>query len=196
MTAPRNRRFGLLDVIILGAATAIGLALVRAWWHDGDFLVIPPISKWGFFEVRVLILGPVALLLSVWSFALIMLRLRRPRPRWIRLMRQPGMAASCAVAVILAFEALRSLVILWKNGPAGWPDVPGYWRATQPLIPYGVAGTWFTLALAGRWRAEPSWVDRLGRSLGVFWIILIALDFQLYAWLWTLLTLISGRVSS
>jgi hypothetical protein len=33
-----------------------------------------------------------------------------------------------------------------------------------------VAGAWIALALAGRWRPERSWIDRLGRAIGVFWI--------------------------
>jgi hypothetical protein len=35
---------------------------------------------------------------------------------------------------------------------------------------YGVAGAWLALALAGWWRPEPSWVDRLGRALGLGWL--------------------------
>jgi hypothetical protein len=36
---------------------------------------------------------------------------------------------------------------------------------------YTVAAGWLTLALLGRWRPEKSWIDRLGRVLGVGWII-------------------------
>jgi len=35
----------------------------------------------------------------------------------------------------------------------------------------GVAGAWLILMLAGWWRPEPSWIDRLGRVLGLFWVV-------------------------
>jgi hypothetical protein len=33
-----------------------------------------------------------------------------------------------------------------------------------------VAAIWLLLVLSGRWRPERSWIDRLGRLLGVVWI--------------------------
>ncbi|MFO0955968.1 MAG: hypothetical protein U0800_00720 [Isosphaeraceae bacterium] len=33
-----------------------------------------------------------------------------------------------------------------------------------------VAAVWLVLALSGRWRPEPSWIDRLGRLVGAAWI--------------------------
>jgi hypothetical protein len=35
---------------------------------------------------------------------------------------------------------------------------------------------------AGCWRPERSWIDRLGRALGVYWIGVTLL----FGWLWTL----------
>ena len=35
---------------------------------------------------------------------------------------------------------------------------------------FTVAAVWLLLALSGRWRPEKSWIDRLGRLLGVVWI--------------------------
>ena len=40
---------------------------------------------------------------------------------------------------------------------------------------YAVAATWVVLAASGRWRPEKSWVDRLGRALGLAWICITAL---------------------
>ncbi len=39
----------------------------------------------------------------------------------------------------------------------------------------GVRGIWLGLAASGRWRPERSWVDRLGRVLGVAWIAITIL---------------------
>lgn len=35
---------------------------------------------------------------------------------------------------------------------------------------YAVGGVWLVQAASGRWRPEKSWIDRLGRSLGLIWI--------------------------
>ncbi len=35
-----------------------------------------------------------------------------------------------------------------------------------------VAAVWVLLALSGRWRPEKSWIDRVGRLLGVLWILI------------------------
>jgi hypothetical protein len=51
-------------------------------------------------------------------------------------------------------------------GP-GHPDEPGW-----TLGGFAVAICWATLALGGRWRAEPSWIDRLGRIVGVAWMVM------------------------
>ena len=35
----------------------------------------------------------------------------------------------------------------------------------------GVAAAWTIQAIGGRWRPEPTWIDRAGRLLGAFWIV-------------------------
>jgi hypothetical protein len=36
--------------------------------------------------------------------------------------------------------------------------------------------SWLILQLGGRWRSEASWVDRLGRAIGVAWISVIPIE--------------------
>ena len=38
-----------------------------------------------------------------------------------------------------------------------------------------VAVAWLTLALSGRWRPRPDWLDRAGRALGIFWLAIVPL---------------------
>jgi hypothetical protein len=45
-----------------------------------------------------------------------------------------------------------------------------------------VVVAWVILLLSGRWRSEPSWIDRLGRALGVFWIVWAVLEGVRPAW--------------
>ena len=44
------------------------------------------------------------------------------------------------------------------------------WESVHFPGPFVVAGAWLLLALTGRWRAEKTWVDRLGRALGAVWV--------------------------
>jgi hypothetical protein len=104
-------------------------------------------------------LGLIVLLL-VGSLAFVLMRLRRPRPPLGSVLLQPGMVAVEAmlagvvfglglavseVAAIYGMLALSSAVLL----------------------------AWAALALAGWWRPEPGWIDRLGRALGIGWCLLI-----------------------
>jgi hypothetical protein len=40
---------------------------------------------------------------------------------------------------------------------------------------FGVVVAWITLVLVGRWRPEPTWLDRLGRAVGIVWILMAQL---------------------
>ena len=44
----------------------------------------------------------------------------------------------------------------------------------QPIFLVGgaIASVWFVMWLSGTWRAERSWIDRSGRALDVYWILL------------------------
>jgi hypothetical protein len=37
-------------------------------------------------------------------------------------------------------------------------------------VGFAVAGAWLALQLCGQWRSEPTWIDRLGRATGWFWL--------------------------
>jgi hypothetical protein len=107
------------------------------------------------------ILGEVGLpLLPLSTLAFLLFRLRKPRPPWRDLLRQPG-----SVGVLAAVLAVFVEVDLrWFEVPIPTP---------MPLnIGLAVAASWLVLGVSGRWRAEPSWVDRLGLVLGACWIVL------------------------
>lgn len=68
---------------------------------------------------------------------------------------------------------LRGGSVPTSNGVV-WSYEAGCWgiqmAAFSSPCGYTVAAIWMLLALSGRWRPERSWIDRLGRLLGVAWI--------------------------
>ncbi len=112
---------------------------------------------------------------ATWTLTLLILRLRRPRAGFVRLARQPGMMACLAVAIFLAIRIAFYLGLICLYGLNPW-----FWvkRLANEAVRAGyvVAVTWLTLAITGRRRPEPGWIDRLGRILGVYWIVLVLMS--------------------
>ncbi len=201
MTDNDRRRPTLFDVMTLIAATAIGLAISQLGWPRGMLPGAPPVTgtvtsngvtvsfttatppassgypsrRWA---------APVAQwtapgfpVLAAWTGAYLASRLRAPRPRRRRLIRQPGLAAAVAALAVLIVEAPAVVGIAWLDGRFGWatPSRVAQVAANATVLlahhaGLAVAVAWLTLALAGRWRAERGWIDRWGRALGCAWI--------------------------
>ena len=169
-----RRRFSLLDAMILVAATAVGFGGIRICspeFYSYQYTPIPPppwlnwsavvFSNWAFY------LSPLP---AAWTVAAVVFRLRSPRPPIRRLMRQPGAVASTAATMLILIGAAHFLLDL--HNPSRH-DVP--FEYTSFSLGCGVGAAWLILALSMRWRAEPSWVDRFGRVLGVYWIGMVPL---------------------
>jgi hypothetical protein len=178
------RRFGLLDAMILVAATAAPLSLARS------ALSLEHAGLWQ----KLLVMTPA--LLGGWTVALLAIRLRSPRPTLRRLLRQPGAAASLAavstIAVCLLFVGIALLVrflrfqshasairqmnrVIGTSRPVlfDWPmQVIGTLSECMTLVGPAVLGAWVVLALGGRRRPERGLIDGLGRLVGVAWIVL------------------------
>ncbi len=108
------------------------------------------IVNYGFQAIGMLIFGVTPIFF--------ILRLRRPRPSWRPLLVQPGMVA--ALAMVFGLFWVTGLVHILMPGQID--------AMTGPWIVIGgtVALAWVILALFRRWKAEPGWLDRLGRLLG------------------------------
>ena len=177
MDGPRGRRpgrrFTLLDGLILIAATAIGMGVSRAIVAP-EFGAVPVTIR----EVKDLSLVVVVAATPVlWALtlALIPLWLRPPRPTRRLLFRHPGWTVGVVAVVAPLAEAAR-WTILDAIGTTGLNfDRPseGFdgFRRLLPTIGAGVSLAWFLLFASGRWRADRSWIDRLGRGLGTLWIL-------------------------
>src|SRR5262249_20666667 len=117
--------------------------------------------------------------LSAWTVAVLIMHLRPPRPSFGRLMRRPGAVACLAsFAFALIIAGMLAIIAVEANfvGPGErLIDLPRrpimvYVVLYCKLIGIAVAGAWLALAASGRWRPEPTWIDRLGRALGLTWI--------------------------
>ena len=171
---PISRRFTLLDGMILISATAAGFALMRPTMEDlpSNF----PFEGM-FFSYRSIVSGVSYLFLSTtplfsaWSFCLVLLRLRPPRPSLHRLFRQPGLVASISASIGSVIATVFLTVLMFELGPR--PPSEQVTMVSSAAFGGAILTTWSILFLSGRWRSERSWVDRAGRVLGVCWIIQI-----------------------
>ncbi len=97
-------------------------------------------------------------------------------------MRQPGFVAYCSVAVVgllLVFPMLVADAALDFASPLSpWEHLTFDWENAN-AVGLTVAVGWIVSWLSGRWRPEPSWIDRMGRIFGVYWITMV----PAYLWL-------------
>jgi hypothetical protein len=166
------------DARIIIATTVAGLALIQATppsypeelirlFQNQPLGPIPPALLW--------VVGSLPCVV-MWMLGLLALRSRRPRPDLRRLALEPGTAA-CGIAA-LGMTVAGFLTFLVLTIPGNWRGAPSLLLRLMPLTSYmaavPVAATWSLLAAIGRWRPEPTSIDRCGRALGA-WLILVVL---------------------
>lgn len=181
------RRFTLVDAMALIAATAAGLTIFRGN-PMAVFVHLPDTwsLKAGLERVVYWVAAAVPCIV-MWMLALLILRLRRPRPRLRCVARQPGAVACLAAVMVVAVGSATATPARITSAiqQDGWRDFQLHWSIyltfinLQTCVSYAVAASWSTLALGGFWRPERSWIDRAGRVLGVFWVGVI----PLYPWI-------------
>jgi hypothetical protein len=176
--------------MLLVAAIAIGLAWVQANKVADENLrsTIGPVGfvhelVWTRFEKTWASLRSYLPCVETLTIALLAMGLKRPRPSLARLMRQPGFVACSAVALALANQIARALILTlreivrheWAVEAHGHHHRFVWWESMLPQVaPVDVglivAASWAVLILGSRWRSQPRWLDRAGVVLGVFWI--------------------------
>jgi hypothetical protein len=176
---PRGRRFGVADLMI----SIFGIALLltcgtrefASLFSQFSYLCRSIAAYFGFISW-----GPPQLLTaqmanygssvvwhglqaSEWLLLIatpifLLMRLVRPRPHLFDLWRQPGTMAGLAVAVGSGLVSGWIHHLFIGLNP----------RTVTPIaVGVTVALAWAGLALSRRWEAEPSWIDRMGRLIGV-----------------------------
>jgi hypothetical protein len=174
MTSMPRRRFTIADAMILMAATAAGLALIRS--KGMDFSQPPTNGALRIVNLVFTANRATFPFLMTWTPALLILGLMSPRPVWRRLFRQPGMAACSAATLVMAIELIPFVLYAMTLGVETAISKGFLVRMNQLVVtyaqnvPFSIEGAWATLVLSGLWRCERTWIDRVGTILGIVWI--------------------------
>jgi hypothetical protein len=151
-----------------------------------------------FISTRISWTIPFAMTLTA---AVLILRFRSPHPRFRQIARQPG-AVACAAALFamaarmmqealiytLGFMTLPSSPLRLPSPPFARHEHPA-WRLpwtqvvhnivletfpffVSPAVAIAVIVAWAVLWANRRWCPEQSWLDRMGRLMGIYWITL------------------------
>jgi hypothetical protein len=172
MDAERARRFILYDAIVLVAATGIGLWLIRHWAPATfAFSNWPPLSdrigvtiavtSWAF--------GTWPLAIS-WTIAVAVLAFRQPRPVVQELARQPGVLACLTACLMFALAGIPNLFVALIVGFRALPE--DVLAGLSDKVGYAVATAWLLAFWGGSRRAVPTWIDRLGIFIGIWWVVI------------------------
>jgi hypothetical protein len=184
-----RQRFRLFDAMALVAGFALGLGLLRGLSPNQFLLQYDPVGpmsrdwgrpwtsrEWVFWALqttqnRFYYLMP---LLATLSVTVLIICQRPPRPRLARLMRQPGIVAMVAASTMPGVWA-PILANLESRKGLDLTSTQYLYMNMTTSVATAVASVWITLLIGGRWRADPGWCDRLGRVLGIFWIVPLVL---------------------
>jgi hypothetical protein len=189
---PRPPRvFTLIDAMTLVGATAVGLAGTQHGWKYWGYGWFWNLDR-GWTAAAILRRLPTLLALGLpaliaFTAAILALRLRRPRPLIRRALLQPGASACVAALSVVAVEVIsyvastcydrnfhgklgQYLAYVWRNHGFAVELTTQVFVPIPRYVGLAVMSTWLLLALAGRWRGEPSWVDRCGRLVGFAWL--------------------------
>ena len=194
-----KRSITLMDGMILIAATGFGLAWWRVLKPYGFFTFYPQSAGWStvpilpIWRTRMKVSLSIALdfypLLVTHSFALLLLRLRWPRPGLARLARQPGFIALCAVitgflaaiielvAAQVVFGDMRLFIkaIFERNilanylYPGNGLDFAGMGEKIFPRDRFRLGDSCRSPSSSA---PKKTWIDQAGRILGMIWIAL------------------------
>ncbi len=164
---PRCRPFKLIDAMILIAAAAIWMSLMHPRWNQFQMVWIGSRKVPSWQSYIGMVEGGLALSLWLLTVAYLVMRLIPPRPVGSDLMRQPGMLLVGLMIALLILLMLFSVVI---------PLVP--W--TNVLIALSLGLSWLAVCRRNRSRAELGWIEGIGRSVGVGWIVTTAVSYPLY----------------
>jgi hypothetical protein len=189
-TVSPPRRLRIQDALFLIVPLGVGLALFRGLdFHATTTVRIHSdnaTSDW--VKLAAPILGLASRVVAMEMLGLLLLQLRPPRPRPRRLTRQPGFVACAAAAAGMTAGGISGIALAVLGQPhlrflnnALFNLLPQIdlvptqvtsWSYVEAGITPAIVTAWIAQALGRRWRPEPTLLDRAGRVLGAYWILL------------------------
>ena len=188
-----RRSFTILDALLLVASTALGLALCVSFSRVIDPFPIPPMPPPPVVHAPALIDIPslrvheycrfFSFFLVVWTPTVLLMRLRKPRPRLRFIGRYCGTSACVAVLAVLFSDTVR---VLLKYGALAARGAGS--SVAEPEDPFDIIGNlsrtaglaiiaaWCVLALIRRLRFDRGWIEMFGLIVATSWIILPILE--------------------
>ncbi len=165
-----RRRFSLAHGMILIAASAVGMALMRLFFQSAS-----RVSVGGnpFYNAQ-LNLFSFSPMLMVWSITLLFLQLRQPRSPIRELAGTPGFGAVCATACVTIVHFSRMGIEAILDPKHSFLAEPFFilFSSMVPFVTLSIVPVWLLVALGGRWNRSMDWRERLGRVVGWSWIVL------------------------
>jgi hypothetical protein len=157
----RCRPFKLIDAMILVAVAALGLTAMRPGWDRFQtfWAAANGAPTWQAYAGIARTSFTIAVLELVVAY--IWIRLIPPRLPWRDLIRQPGMLLLILlIGFSFVYMAVSAFVLLGA--------------ASDMIIVFPLGMSWAAACFRYRARAEPGWIEGLGRCLGVGILIAIA----------------------
>jgi hypothetical protein len=189
------RRFALIDAMILIAALAVGLAVIRYALLE-SFTSEEPANSSRLMYFTLYMIGRYVHGICPVLFALcaaVVVSVFRGPHRWREAIRRSPGTAACLAALVAMPVALINRVlgyaigrypgVVWENHPLDVLSWTVYEQFCSPRAVDGVftgaaaAGipavlaVWLVQFLCGLWKPVPDWPDRLGRALGFAFLL-------------------------
>lgn len=170
-SSPHPPPLSISDGMWIVAATSLGLAgmrLANGLPDDGQFIAVKGLIG----RRLVSYSGP---LLVPWAGLVVLLTLWKPWPSLRNAVGRPGFVASLAV-ILAAVDATVGVALC--GDPKLSSLFVGYTQAAFMMTTQAgtvIFGAWLALALSGRGRPGPTWVDRLGCVVGLGYLGINAL---------------------
>ena len=185
MSVRPSKPFSLRDAMVLVALLALGLACGKAHSdYDRSSYLGGPLNLYPIDRA----VCSLTVFLLVGNAGLVAVRLLR-KPRRRNLALGAGTAASLASLVAATLVAIHwANVFLHQRYAYGEAEARYVYRVVAN-VPYdagpSVLTVWAVLALSRRWRAK-DWVERVGVTLAVLWVLLYIYQGFLTRWVYTL----------
>lgn len=151
----------------LVAATAVGLALHRAFWLEA----IPVVhgASWRAIVVTGMAFSTPGAM--AWTTAILALQFQPGRGRRRRLAR-PGAAVCCAACSAMVVGIVPMVCVnQGRNSVFLINDLMLF--GLPALAAASVASTWVLIMILTGYRRSSDWADRLGRVMGLYWLLWI-----------------------